>query len=135
MTVLPVRIVHLTIEREPEAVYAFASDPRNMPKWASGLSAGLEPDGEDWVGDGGPIGKVRVRFAPPNPFGVIDHTVTMPDGQSVHNALRVTPNGDGSLVSFILLRRPEMDNAAFEADAAHVRMDLMTLRALMEAGR
>lgn len=132
MTLLPARIVHIGIDRDWRDVYAFAFRPENMPAWASGLASGLAQDGADWVADGGPIGEVRVRFAPQNPFGVIDHTVTMENGLVVENALRVTPNGDGAEVTFILLKRPDMDDAAFEADAAHVRKDLQTLKALME---
>lgn len=133
MTVSAARVVHVSIERDWRAVYAVASDPRRMPEWASGLASGLTPDGEDWVAAGGALGEVRVRFTPPNDLGVIDHVVTMPDGTRVHNALRVTPNGDGAEVSFIVLRQTGMDDAAFAADAAHVAKDLQTLKALLEA--
>lgn len=132
MTTMPARIVHRAIRRDWRAVYAFAAKPENMPLWASGLASGLTRDGEDWIADGGPIGKVRVRFAPQNDFGVIDHTVTLPDGLVVENALRVVPNGDGAEVMFTLLRPPGMDDAAFEADAAHVARDLDALARLME---
>ena len=132
MTTMPARIVHRTIRRDWHAVYAFAARPENMPLWASGLASGLTRDGEDWIADGGPIGNVRVRFAPQNDFGVIDHTVTLPDGLVVENALRVVPNGDGAEVMFTLLRRPGMDDAGFEADAAHVARDLDALARLME---
>jgi hypothetical protein len=133
MTILPARIVHIGIERDWREVYAFASRPENMSAWASGLASGLTQDGEDWLADGGPVGQVRVRFAPTNPFGVIDHTVTMETGLVVENAFRVTPNGDGAEVTFTLLKRPDMDDAAFEADAAHVRKDLQTLKGLLES--
>ena len=132
MTTLTARIVHRTIQRDWHAVYAFAARPENMPLWASGLAAGLTHDGDDWIADGGPVGNVRVRFAPPNDFGVIDHTVTFPNGHIVENALRIVPNGDGSEVMFTLLRQPDMDDAAFESDAAHVARDLDTLARLME---
>ena len=132
MTALPARIIHTTIQRDWHAVYAFAARPENMPLWASGLAAGLTRDGDDWIADGGPIGDVRVRFAPPNDFGVIDHTVTLPNGLVVENALRVVPNGSGCEVMFTLLRQPDMDDAAFESDAAHVARDLDCLARLME---
>lgn len=132
MTTATARIIHRTIERDWRAVYAFAARPENMPLWASGLAAGLTRDGEDWIADGGPIGNVRVRFAPKNDFGVIDHRVTLPDGRVVDNALRVVPNGDGAEVMFTLLRQPDMDDAAFESDAAHIARDLETLKRLME---
>jgi hypothetical protein len=132
MTTMPARIIHRTIRRDWRTVYAFAAKPENMPLWASGLASGLTRDGEDWIADGGPIGNVRVRFAPPNDFGVIDHTVTLPNGLVVENALRIVPNGDGCEVMFTLLRQPDMDDAAFESDAAHVTRDLEALGKLME---
>lgn len=134
MAVLPARILHVGIDRDWRAVADFVMDPANMPKWAAGLGAGLTRDGDDWIADGGPIGQVRVRFAPPNDLGVADHVVTMESGLVVHNALRVTPNGDGAEVAFVLLHRPDMDAAAFAADAAHVEKDLATLKAVLEAG-
>lgn len=132
MPVMPARIVHIGIDRDWREVAEVVCDPRRMPEWASGLAFGLTPDGEDWVADGGPTGEVRVRFAAPNDLGVMDHVVTMPDGTEVHNALRVTPNGDGAEVSFVLLKRPDMDDVVFEADAAHVTKDLQALKALLE---
>ncbi|MCQ4629364.1 SRPBCC family protein [Shinella sp. CPCC 100929] len=132
MTTMPARIIHRTIRRDWRTVYAFAAKPENMPLWASGLASGLTRDGEDWIADGGPIGNVRVRFAPPNDFGVVDHTVTLPNGLVVENALRIVPNGDGCEVMFTLLRQPDMDDAAFESDAAHVTRDLEALVKLME---
>ncbi|MDX3977550.1 SRPBCC family protein [Shinella sp.] len=131
MTTMPARIIHRTIQRDWRAVYAFAAEPENMPLWASGLASGLTRDGEDWIADGGPIGNVRVRFAPPNDFGVVDHTVTLPSGLVVENALRIVPNGDGCEVMFTLLRQPDMDDAAFASDAAHVTRDLEALAKLM----
>ena len=31
-----VRYLSISIELEPKAVYAFASDPENLPQWAAG---------------------------------------------------------------------------------------------------
>jgi hypothetical protein len=132
MAPLPARIVHISVDRDWREVYAYASRPENMPEWASGLAAGLTQDGDEWLADGGPVGQVRVRFAPDNPFGVIDHTVTMPTGEVVENALRVVPNGAGAEVAFTLLKRADMGDAAFEADAAHVLKDLKALKAILE---
>lgn len=132
MKTMPARIIHRTIQRDWRAVYAFAAKPENMPLWASGLASGLTRDGDDWIADGGPIGVVRVRFVPQNDFGVIDHTVTLPSGIKVENALRIVPNGDGAEVMFTLLRQAYMDDMAFEQDAAHVVRDIDALARLME---
>ncbi|CAN7271121.1 SRPBCC family protein [Agrobacterium tumefaciens] len=133
MPVMQSRIIHLSVEKPWAQVYGFASDPRNMPRWAAGLGGGLKPDGNDWIADGGPLGEVRVNFAPTNEFGVIDHVVTLPDGLKVYNALRVTPNGSGAEVSFTLLRLDGMTDEDFEEDANAITADLETLKSLLEA--
>src|SRR4051812_31845377 len=102
MNTMPARIIHVTIEKPWEAVFAFAHAPVNMPRWASGLASGLTSDGDSWLADGGPIGQVRVRFAEANEFGILDHTVTMEDGTVVANPLRVVANGTGAEVMFSL---------------------------------
>jgi hypothetical protein len=126
------RIIHRSVEKPWSHVYDFISDPQNMPRWAAGLAGGLKPDGEDWIADGGPLGEVRVNFAPVNEFGVVDHVVTLPDGRRVYNALRVTPNGSGAEVSFTLLRLQDMTDEDFEQDARAITADLETLKSLLE---
>ncbi|KRA63390.1 SRPBCC family protein [Agrobacterium sp. LC34] len=133
MPVMQSRIIHLSVEKPWAQVYGFAADPKNMPRWAAGLGGGLKPDGNDWIADGGPLGEVRVNFAPTNEFGVIDHVVTLPDGLKVYNALRVTPNGSGAEVSFTLLRLDGMTDEDFEEDAKAITADLETLKSLLEA--
>jgi hypothetical protein len=135
MATMPATIIHVPIERNWRDVYAFAARPENMPRWAAGLAAGLKQDGEDWIAEGGAVGLVRVRFAPPNDFGVVDHRVTLENGQQFENALRVVPNGDGAEVMFTLLRHPETDDAAFERDGHQIETDLRTLKALLEQER
>ncbi|MCK8781053.1 SRPBCC family protein [Rhizobium sp. NTR19] len=132
MATYQARIIHVSIDRPWQEVYAYASKPENMQYWASGLAEGLRRDGDEWIGDGGPIGRIRVRFSPENPYGILDHTVAMEDGTVVGNPLRVVPNVDGAEVMFTLLKRPEMTEEAFEADAAHIQKDLMALKAILE---
>jgi hypothetical protein len=122
----------ISIARPPAEVYAFASDPRNLPRWAAGLArSDVRPRGDDWVADA-PFGKVRIRFTPPNGFGVMDHDVTLESGVTIHNPMRVVPNGDGSEFVFTLIRRPEMTDEQFAADRAAVEKDLEALKDLLE---
>lgn len=132
-TLMPVRHLSTSIERTPQDVYAFAGDPRNLPKWAKGLSQGIVQHLEgEWLVDS-PMGRVKVRFAPGNEYGVLDHAVTLPSGQTVHNPLRVIPNGTGSELTFTLFRRPEMSDAEWGADAEAVVRDLQSLKRLLES--
>jgi hypothetical protein len=127
----PSRHIAATIARAPSAVHAYASDPRNLPEWASGLSASIERVGDEWVAESD-LGRITVAFVPDNPHGVLDHVVTLPDGTRVMNPVRVVPNGDGSDVLFSLFQLPGIDDTAFEADAAAVAADLARLKQLLE---
>lgn len=127
----PSRHVSAAIRRSPAAVYAFAAEPRNLPRWAAGLATGVRQEGGAWIAES-PLGRVTVRFAPKNDLGVLDHDVTLPSGEIVHNPMRVLRNDDGAEVVFTLYRRPAMSDAEFEADAAAVAKDLATLKRIME---
>jgi hypothetical protein len=128
----PARHISISINSSPEAVYKFASNPENMPKWAAGLSkATMVKSREDWIADS-PMGKVKVKFTPSNNLGVMDHDVTMPSGEIVHNPLRVLKNSKGSEVVFTLYRRPGVSDQEFEADAKAVAKDLETLKAVFK---
>lgn len=128
----PARLISQTIAAPAQAVYDFASRMDNLPQWASGLARGVTEENGEWFTES-PMGRVKVAMAPRNPFGVLDHDVTLPDGSTVHNAMRVTPAGDGSVVAFVLLRLPGVTDDACDADAAHVAKDLAALKALMES--
>ena len=78
------------------------------------------------------MGKVKVRFAPENKFGVLDHDVTVPDGKIFHNPLRILKNHDGSEVVFTLYRMPETSEKEFEKDADQVLKDLKKLKSILE---
>ena len=124
--------VSISIARPPAEVYAFASDPRNLPRWAAGLARSeVRRDGDAWIADA-PFGRVRVKFVERNSLGVIDHDVTLASGVTAHNPMRVVPNGTGSEFVFTLIRRPGMSDADLARDKAAVEHDLRTLKALLE---
>ena len=119
------------VRRPASAVYEFARDPDNLPRWAVGLAQGeLHRDGDALVVDS-PMGQVRVRFVPRNAHGVLDHDVVLPSGETVTNPLRVLAHPDGAEVVFTLRQR-DLSDAAFESDADAVLADLDRLAALLE---
>jgi hypothetical protein len=128
----PATLIHLSINRPAADVYAYASDPKKMSEWAAGLSrSALRQEGGYWIADS-PMGTVKIKFAPRNALGVVDHDVTLPDGVTVTNPLRIQPNGDGAEVIFTLYRRPNVSDADFHEDAARVRRDLETMKSILE---
>lgn len=129
------RHVSIWVEASPQTVYDLAADPQTLPRWAAGLAeGGLRQSARGWVADS-PMGEVVVEFSPLNTFGVLDHVVHMPSGETVYNPLRVVPAGPGQSrceVVFTLRRRAGMTDDEFEQDAAMVAADLERLRALVE---
>jgi hypothetical protein len=123
--------ISIVIERSPSDVYNFASRPENMPKWAAGLSGSMRKEGNDWISES-PMGKVKVRFAEENNFGVIDHDVTLENGKTFHNPLRVIKNNQGAEVVFTLFRQPEMTDQEYNRDAEMVSKDLAKLKSILE---
>jgi uncharacterized protein YndB with AHSA1/START domain len=130
-TTFPVRLVSVSIARPPGDVYAFAADPENLPRWATGLGGSIERVGGEWVADS-PMGKLKIRFAPHNAFGVLDHEVELESGASFLNPMRVVANGSGSEVTFTLFRMPGTTDDAFAADVHAITTDLAALKRLLE---
>jgi hypothetical protein len=128
---LEVRNISVSIHRSPTDVYAFVSNGENIPRWAAGLGTSIRRVDGEWIADG-PIGSVRVRFTPSNDLGVADHDVTLETGVTVHNPIRVVPNGAGSTVIFTLMRQPGVSQQEFDQDAHTVQKDLEMLKAILE---
>jgi len=125
------RHLSVVVERDPVDVYEFARTAENLPLWASGLAQSeIVRDGDGALADS-PMGRVRFVFAPRNEYGVLDHDVTLPSGETVTNPLRVIAHPDGAELIFTL-RELADDDAAFEADAAMVEADLARLKELLE---
>ena len=128
---MSVRTVEVVIERDADAIYAYASRPETMPLWASGLAIGLRPAGDHWIASG-PLGTVKIFFTPLNDLGVMDHTVVTETGVTTYNAFRVIPNGEAAIVLFTLVQQAGTDDASFTRDRNWVRKDLTRLKAILE---
>lgn len=126
------RHISIGIDRPGSEVYDFAADPLNLPRWAAGLAGSeVDRDGEQWFTDS-PMGRVTLTFAPRNDFGVLDHHVTLPSGETVYNPLRVISDGDACEVVFTLRPGPGMTDEELERDAGAVAKDLAALKFLLE---
>jgi hypothetical protein len=126
------RHVSTHIDRPAGEVYAYASNPANLPAWAPGLLKSVELVDGQWVADSD-MGRILLDWAPDNPFGVMDHHVTLPSGQTFYNPMRVIADGDGSEVVFTVRRQPEMTGEEFERDCATIRTDLEALKRILES--
>lgn len=124
--------ISATIAAPPERVYAFASNPANLPQWVQSFFKSVELIDGEWVAQS-PLGRVAVEFVHANDLGVLDHTVTLPSGVRLNNPMRVIPNGDGSEILFTLIQHQDMTDQQFLEDAELVLSDLHALRRLLES--
>ncbi|MDN5856754.1 MAG: SRPBCC family protein [Actinomycetia bacterium] len=126
------RHVSRVIARPPSEVYAFASNPDNIPLWAAGLAQSEVTRRGDALLVDSPMGQVTVRFVAHNTYGILDHDVTLPSGTTVHNPVRVLPHPEGSEVVFTV-RQIELTDDEFDRDTRMVQEDLDRLKGLLEA--
>jgi len=125
------QVVTVHIVKPLAMVAAFLADPLNMNHWASGLGHSLRQENGKWLADG-PEGPVRIRFSPPNAFGIADHWVEVAADIVVYVPLRAIAHGEGTDVQLTLLRLPGMSDAKFAEDADWIRRDLEALKNLLE---
>ena len=130
-SLLPCRILSVSIDCPPERVYAFVRQPENLPRWAGGLGTAVRKTSDGWIVEtaDGPLG---LAFVADNAFGVLDHRVTLAPGVDVLNPMRVVANGAGSEVSFTLFQLPGMTAEKFAEDARLVERARKNLKALLE---
>ncbi len=125
------RHVSVWIDRHAADVYEYASNPANLPEWAPGLGSAVENVDGKWYVET-PSGRVGLAFVERNEYGVLDHDVTLPSGQVVHNPMRVIPGGDACEVVFTLRRLPGVNDEDFARDAGLVQADLTRLKHILE---
>ena len=123
--------LHITIDRTPDQVYAFVSNPAMLPQWATAFCKSIRPVGNGWIIDT-PDGEVGLRFAEANAYGVLDHYVSLAPDVEIYVPMRVLKNGDVSEVIFTLFRLPGMSDADYARDMAMVQKDLEMLKTVME---
>ena len=124
--------ISVSINRPAKEVYDFASNPENLPRWARGLSSSnVKKEGDHWLMDS-PMGKISVKFAGKNEFGIIDHEVTLPSGEKVYNPVRILSNNKGSEAIFTLFRLPGKTDKEYKEDGEAVLADLKKLKDIME---
>ena len=126
------RTLTISIASPPTQVYAFASNPENLPRWATAFCKSVSNVDGEWIIETA-VGPMGLRFCEENEFGVLDHTVRLPDGTEVLSPMRVLPNGEGSEVIFTLFHRPDVTEEQFAEDAKLVEQDLNTLKRVLEA--
>ena len=130
-TLLQSRTLSVSIDCPPHRVYAFVSNPENLPGWAAGLCKSVSKADAGWILETSQ-GPMNLRFAENNNLGVLDHFVSPAPGVEVYAPMRVLPNGSGSTLLFTLFRLPGMSDEKFAEDAGLVTRDLEALKGMLD---
>jgi hypothetical protein len=125
------KTLSVSIQRKPNEVYDFISNPENLPLWAPAFCQSVSKSEGEWIVQT-TDGTMKIKFVERNEFGVLDHYVTVTTGQEVLNPMRVIPNGSGCEVMFTLFQWPHMSGEKFSEDTGLVEKDLRTLKNVLE---
>ncbi|MDP3316852.1 MAG: hypothetical protein Q8M47_12410 [Devosia sp.] len=121
------------IDRPIGEVYRFIAKPQNYPRWAAVEEATFRQVGpHEWATDTD-FGPRVVRFSPPNDDNILDHAVYAAGDEPVMMPLRLTRDGEGTLVTFMFTRRPGMNDEQLASALEWIRMDFAVLKSLLEA--
>ena len=130
-TLLRSQTLSVSVDCPPHRVYAFVSNPGNLPGWAAGLCKSGSKSAAGWIVET-TQGPMNLRFVEHNDLGVLDHYVSPAPGVEVYVPMRVLPNGSGSTVLLTLFQLPGMSDEKYAEDAGLVARDLETLKNVLE---
>ena len=129
--IYPVKNISIPINKPPDRVYEFASNPENFPIWVEFIKSITKQTENIWLVETD-LGDIKIEFVPKNEFGIIDHLVTLPDSSTVNNPMRVIKNGKGSELVFTLFWMPNRTGEEFNQDAKLVETDLKKIKTILE---
>lgn len=127
------KTISIPIYRPSDEVYEFLAEPRNFPSWASNLGPDFVMLGENEWATTTRAGRVILRFAPRNAYGILDHQVFVEGRTPITTPMRVIENDEGCEIIYTQFQRPGMSEAAFESEIEWVTSDFEALRSLLEA--
>lgn len=126
--------ISIPIARPFDEVYEFLVDPRTFPNWASNLGSDFaEITPYEWATTTR-NGRVILRFAPRNAYGVLDHQVFLEGSEPMTTPMRLVANGEGCEIIYTQFQRPGMSDEAFASEVEWVTSDFKALRSLLESG-
>ena len=126
------KTISIPIYRPYHEVYEYLVEPRNFPSWASNLGPDFEQVGEhDWATTTR-TGRVILRFAPRNDYGVLDHQLIIEGKPPISTPMRLIENDDGCEIIYTQFQRVGMTLEAFASEVEWVTSDFEALRSLLE---
>ncbi len=118
------------IDAPPATVFAFVSQPENLPQWAPAFARAVRRDGDHWVATNAE-GERRVKIDANPDCGTVDFLILVAPDFYFRAPTRVVPNGEGSEYIFTLFQAPGMDDGLFAGQVDGLADEFATLRRLL----
>jgi DNA-binding MarR family transcriptional regulator len=125
----------VTINRNARDVFAFLSQPENLPQWALPFCKRIEPvEGEWWIVTSPTEGVPdrRLRFVTDASAGVIDMYISPREGVEVLVPTRVVANGDSAEYIFTQFQLPNQPDETFQAQVAGMAIEFAAIKRVLE---
>jgi len=129
----PVHLASYRIDRPVKEVYEFLQGPKNFGLWAfAGNAEMMSLGGGEWAVETS-VGRRIIRFAERNELGVLTYYSRLGPGLPAHPIpMRVAANGEGTELTYVFLKRPDLAEAEWKSLIEWVKTDLEALRSLLE---
>jgi hypothetical protein len=103
----------------------------NVKNWESGGALkNIQRDKDDWWVCDSPFGKARIRLRHNKEFGILDHDFV--GGGEWTVSCRVTPNEDGSTVTWLFIRPESMTHEQFEEQLKNFDNEILGWKKALE---
>lgn len=117
-----------------DQAFAYIAKPENLPRWTNAFATADLAQARMRT----PAGEVEIalKTVTSEAAGAVDWHMTFPDGAVATAFSRVTPDGEGSIYSFVLMAPPvplEQLEGALEEQKGILAEELRTLKAQLEA--
>jgi hypothetical protein len=116
----------------PQNAYAYLHDLLNWPQWAIVNMKQVKPGKDGWYDTVTRFGRGQLKMMGNASLGILDH-LWKDEQASWTVPARVVPNGGGATFLMTFFQPPVLDDAAFDAAAKEVDIELKRLKEILEA--
>lgn len=105
------KTITVTLAAEPQQVFAFLTQPENLPRWNAALCRSVRREGDEWVADS-PRGSLSVRWVRDDRSGLVD-LVLQVSGAELIWAMRILSNGSGAELIITVVQPQGLSDSLF----------------------
>ncbi|MEM2140347.1 SRPBCC family protein [Nitrososphaera sp.] len=126
-------VQNVSISAPFERVFSYIADPANLPRWTNAFAKADETSAV-MVTPNGEL-KIGLKTKASKEHGTVDWYMTMPDGSIGAAFSRATPNGSGTVYTFVLMAPPvpvEQIEGTLKQQKEILRKELEKLKGILE---